>query len=248
MTREMRSTFIDADEARMMAAMRRYRGDDTAREAGNVYSRTNGERIAALAERNALRPPPPPPPPPRPARKGLEPKTSARAVAVPRVGRPAPVHHAPVEFIPRVGRLPERAAAAAMPAGFGVSGRDRPDYAAYEPAPLAPYRAPAESRDEAKERLQDRIAYGAGGEPPSRDAAARAAGGNGEPAPRISEAAQLAAMAGAISREIDERRAFLGEMGALGKREQYEPQIRAEISERHSELKRLQALLAAMPD
>jgi hypothetical protein len=51
-------------------------------------------------------------------------------------------------------------------------------------------------------------------------------------------------LATAISAEIDERRSFLAEMGALGKRERYEAQIRGEISVRQQELKRLERLMA----
>ncbi|KAJ1640406.1 hypothetical protein T492DRAFT_832155 [Pavlovales sp. CCMP2436] len=230
---EMRATYVDADEARMMRAMRRYRGDDEARQVGNDYSQANAVRLTALAERNALRPQPQPAQPAPPARRGLEPKASKRAVAVPRVGRGPPARqYAPIELTAARKKLPEVQTAA---------GASRPDYSAYEPAPLAPYHAPLKSREEQKERLQDRIAFGEDGTPDP--APQRLATQPGEPP---SEATQLATLATAISREIDERRQFLGEMNALGKGAPLEAQIRGEIAERQQELKRLGQLMAAL--
>ncbi|KAG8462035.1 hypothetical protein KFE25_014054 [Diacronema lutheri] len=227
MNGELRATFVDADEARMLRAMRRYTGDDAARAAGNRFSQANGQRIAALAERNASRPAPQPAPPAPPARRGLEPKASSRAIPVPKVGRVgASRHYAPIDFVQPRRRQPER-----------------PDYSAYEPPQLAPYAPPAETREAKKERLQDRLAYGDA--PAAHAFAPRVPPAGTQARVKPSEVQQVAALTTSISTEIDERREFLAEMGALGKAAQYEAQIRAEIAVRQQELKRLQALMRA---
>eukprot|EP00307_Rebecca_sp_RCC1486_P005489 CAMPEP_0119416546 /NCGR_PEP_ID=MMETSP1335-20130426/13223_1 /TAXON_ID=259385 /ORGANISM="Chrysoculter rhomboideus, Strain RCC1486" /LENGTH=233 /DNA_ID=CAMNT_0007441675 /DNA_START=9 /DNA_END=710 /DNA_ORIENTATION=- len=231
MNGEMRSTYVDADEARMMRALRRFRGDDTAREAGNNYSKLNRERQAALAERNAGKPPPPPPEPKPPARRGLEPHASRRAVPVPRPVRNRGQRPAAIDLVPKLGKPPET---------ISVTGNMRPDYSEYEPAPLPPYRPPQETRDMQKERLQDRLTYGDAA--PSRVLPEPVAAA---PPPRLSERDEAQQLADAITGEIEERQAFLEEMSALGKRDAYEAQIKGEIAVRIKELERVDRLLAA---
>lgn len=231
MNGEMRATYVDADEARMLRAMRRYRGDDESRAVGNQFSSQNTQRFAAAAERRASRPAPPPVPPAPPPRRGLEPKTSNRAIAVPKVGRGGPSRqYAPIDFVQPRKRQPE------------LPGGGRPDYSEYKQAPLAPYVPPVETAEAKKERLQDRLAYGANA-PTGASMLPRSAA----PAPltrvKPSEAQQMAALATSISGEIAERRDFLTDMGTLGKAGQYEAQIRAEIAVRQEELKRLATLM-----
>lgn len=230
MNGEMRATYVDADEARMLRAMRRYRGDDEARAVGNRFSQQNAVRIAAHAQRNAGREPPPPAPAP-PVRRGLEAKASHRAIPVPKVGRGGSHRQfAPIDFVQPRKRQPEVSRA---------DGSTRPDYSAYEPAQLAPYVPPRETREEAKERLQDRIAYG------DSSSALRVNPSEVRPRVKPSEAQAIAELGASISAEIAERREFLEEMRAIGKAEQYEAQICGEIAVRQGELKRLAALMSS---
>lgn len=233
MNGELRSTYVDADEAKMLRLMRRYRGDDEAREIGNQFSQANATRIAALAERNAGRPPAPVAPP-APTRLGLQLKTSQRAVPVPRVGiGPTMQRPAPIEYLAGGRRK--------QPADLG----SRPDYSEFQPAALPPYVPPAHTRDDEKERLQDRIAYGDNA-PPRDPLPARSSAQHTRIRP--SEAKQVEELAQAISREIDERRDFLAEMSTLGKRGEYVAQINGEIAVRQQELKRLEKLMHASAD
>lgn len=232
MNNELRSTYVDADEARMMRALRRFRGDDQARDAGNKYSAQNRARQEALAERNAGRPPPEPEPK-APVRRGLEPHASRRAIPVPRPARARPQRPAAIDLVPKLGKPAETVSA---------TGGLRPDYSSYEPAPLPPYQPPQETREAKKERLQDRLTYGDAApsrviteSPPVRVPVVR------------TEREQAQQLADEIAAEIEERQAFLEEMSALGKRDAYEAQIKGEVAVRLKELERIDRLLAQAP-
>ena len=106
---ELRSTFVDAEEAAMQRAMQRLNGDDQQRKVGNSYSQQN--RARTQARLNAMKAEGIVPMRPRDEetmRKKQEanakaPRTiSERAIRVPRVGvTPAPQRRPLVDCLPK---------------------------------------------------------------------------------------------------------------------------------------------------
>ena len=105
---ELRSTFVDAEEAAMRRAMQRLNGDDQAWKVGNNYSQQN--RARTQARLNAMKAEGIVPMKPRDEetmRKKQEasakaPRTiSERAIRVPRVGVMAPQRRPLVDCLPR---------------------------------------------------------------------------------------------------------------------------------------------------
>ena len=105
---ELRSTFVDAEEAAMRRAMQRLNGDDQAWKVGNNYSQQNRERTQARL--NAMKAEGIVPMKPRDEetmRKKQEasakaPRTiSERAIRVPRVGVMAPQRRPLVDCLPK---------------------------------------------------------------------------------------------------------------------------------------------------
>ena len=105
---ELRSTFVDAEEAAMRRAMQRLNGDDEAWKVGNNYSQQN--RARTQARLNAMKAEGIVPMKPRDEemmRKKQEasakaPRTiSERAIRVPRVGVMAPQRRPLVDCLPR---------------------------------------------------------------------------------------------------------------------------------------------------
>lgn len=217
-------TTLAADEAAALRAIRRYKAPAAARDAGNAYSERNRVRQLLLRERltdgprahqdrkEAQRPPPP--------RKGLHPRASQRAVAVPRVGVGVPnPRPAAVDLIPQ--RKPQ------------------PDYEDWAPAPLAPYMPPPRSREALKEDFVRRLA-GVEGDDGDGKRPLKA------PLPRqLGPVEELEDIGARIAAEIDERLSFLDEMRLHGAARDVESEIRADVADRRRELERVQRLLAA---
>lgn len=219
----------------MDRAIARISGNDTARQTGNQYSQTNRSRITAqLAAKASQGLVPQDPHAQHLARKAKMANYTSiteRGISVPRVGvRTMGPMPPPVLFVPHRQTYDEIAEA--------QHNFERPK---------APPGVPTRSSDEKREELATRNAFF--GKTPEevlaeKDGAprhGRRSGQGSAPAGGAakSEEEELRAQ---IADEVAERQQFLDDMRTLGKANEYEAQINAQIAERLDDLKRLDKL------
>ena len=226
---ELRSTYVDAEEAAMMRSLARINGGDAMKAAGNTYSQRNRGRTQARLEAMKAEGIVPMDPKDEETlrKKQANPYTtiSQRAVAVPRVG----VYRGP-ERKPLVDCLPHRRAEEDIRANEG--GFERP---------RAPAGKPGMSSDAKKDQLAQKNQFF--GKTPQEVLAEHPRfirQGGRAPAPQKADEHQLAA---AIGDEIHERQQFLDEMTSLGQGHVHQQRIESEIAERMRELKTLEPYL-----
>lgn len=225
---ELRSTYVDAEEAAMMRTLARINGDDASRRAGNSYSQLNRARIQSrLNEMKAEGIVPMDPKDEEALRKAeANPYTtiSQRAVRVPRVGVGRPPERPPL-----IDCLPRRRGEEEIRAN--EDGFQRP---------RAPAGKPVRSSDAKKDELAMRNQFF--GKTPQEILAE-------DPRPRRaapaapSAASEEQQLHDAIADEIRERQDFLDEMTRLGQGDLHSQQIDMEIAERMRDLKKLEPYL-----
>mmetsp|Transcript_23619 Transcript_23619/g.60269 ORF Transcript_23619/g.60269 Transcript_23619/m.60269 type:complete len:117 (+) Transcript_23619:355-705(+) len=94
-------------------------------------------------------------------------------------------------------------------------------------------------RDRQKTELQDRMTYG-------RNAPTRVTSGDAppaQPAPRPKPQSEAASLHAQVSAEIEERNQFLDSMRKMGRGEEHEHTIKAQVAERMEELGKLERMM-----